>query len=841
MKKFTKENYFHLLVFAILLAVYVLLATKGFNFLYGSSVDWDCQHYVIPDYFRQLFYKTGNLLPSFAFNLGNGQNIFNFSYYGLLNPIILISYLFPFIDMAVYVQASSIAVTFISVVMFYRWIFKKYDSRTAFLSSLLFMFTVPILFHSHRHIMFVNYMPFLIMGLMGIDLYFENGKKSLITFSVFLMIMTSYFYSVSGICALGLYAVFKILDSKKNIKFKEFFKEYLKVLYPVIVGVLMAMIIILPTLYVLLSGRAKSNVSIDLIKLFVPSLNISKTFYSAYSISLTAFSFLALIMTAFNKDNKFRLLSIFILLILLFPIFSYVLNGTMYVDGKVFITFIPIVLLITADFIYKFDGNKKSFVFYIFICIFLFLFNIKKAASYLFLLDFLAVSLVWYLSQKKELLKKYLVFSIVILTSISSAFSSVSTEHYMSKKSYLDIKNKDSKVLSSVLDSDNNIYRVTNYNYLLQNINRVPDMNYYTGTIYSSASNKEYKEFYYNVMKNEVTQRSYGKLSSVSNIFDNMYNATKYIVKDRYIPVGYRKVDKNDNLYVNDDVLPIIYSSSNLMSKTDFEKLFYPYNMEALLKYVIVDENVESTFVSNMENYDGNITFPNNFIYKKNGNDFELALDKKTKVSAKVDGLEEGDILIVKFDLDNVNTCSFGDVSIAINDVVNVLTCKSWKYHNRNNTFHYVISQNEKIDKLDFVFSKGTFKVSNLEMYKINYKDIKNIKENVSIFNFDKKETKGDIIKGAIDVKEDGYFYMSIPYDKGFEIYLNGVKTSYEKIDNNFLGAKIKKGHYDVEIKYKAPYLNVSYAMSGVGILLFISIIYCDLCKKNKKRLVKQK
>ena len=152
-------------------------------------------------------------------------------------------------------------------------------------------------------------------------------------------------------------------------------------------------------------------------------------------------------------------------------------------------------------------------------------------------------------------------------------------------------------------------------------------------------------------------------------------------------------------------------------------------------------ENVESTFVSNMENYDGNITFPNNFIYKKNGNDFELALDKKTKVSAKVDGLEEGDILIIKFDLDNVNTCSFGDVSISINDVVNVLTCKSWKYHNRNNTFHYVISQNEKIDKLDFVFSKGTFKVSNLEMYKINYKDIKNMYLSLILIRKRLKET----------------------------------------------------------------------------------------------------
>ena len=45
-------------------------------------------------YFRQLFYSTGKLLPNLAFNLGAGENLFNFAYYGLLSPVMLVSYLF---------------------------------------------------------------------------------------------------------------------------------------------------------------------------------------------------------------------------------------------------------------------------------------------------------------------------------------------------------------------------------------------------------------------------------------------------------------------------------------------------------------------------------------------------------------------------------------------------------------------------------------------------------------------------------------------------------------------------------------------------------------------------
>ena len=70
--------------------------------LFGAKVDWVSQHSVLPDYFRRQFYETGSLFPEFAANIGGGQNIYNFSYYGLLSPVILPSYLFPFVEMGDY-------------------------------------------------------------------------------------------------------------------------------------------------------------------------------------------------------------------------------------------------------------------------------------------------------------------------------------------------------------------------------------------------------------------------------------------------------------------------------------------------------------------------------------------------------------------------------------------------------------------------------------------------------------------------------------------------------------------------------------------------------------------
>ena len=86
----------------ILLTVAACLYSTGAGNIFGAKVDWSSQHSVFPEYFRQQFYRTGQFFPEFALNIGGGQNIYNFSYYGLFSPVVLIGYLLPNVKMSNY-------------------------------------------------------------------------------------------------------------------------------------------------------------------------------------------------------------------------------------------------------------------------------------------------------------------------------------------------------------------------------------------------------------------------------------------------------------------------------------------------------------------------------------------------------------------------------------------------------------------------------------------------------------------------------------------------------------------------------------------------------------------
>lgn len=175
--------------------------------VFGSKVDWISQHSVIPDYFRQLFYDSGNLFPAFAPDLGSGQNIYCFSYYGLYNPVILFSYLLPFVKMSRYIMVSSICCYGLSVTLFYRWIRNKcIDTKIAVGISMMFALATPLIYQSYNQIMFVNYMPFLCLALIGTDRYIAKRKKGLLILSVWAMILCSFYFSIGGMLVLLCYA-----------------------------------------------------------------------------------------------------------------------------------------------------------------------------------------------------------------------------------------------------------------------------------------------------------------------------------------------------------------------------------------------------------------------------------------------------------------------------------------------------------------------------------------------------------------------------------------------------------------------------------------------------------
>ena len=96
-------------------------------------------------------------------------------------------------------------------------------------------------------------------------------------------------------------------------------------------------------------------------------------------------------------------------------------------------------------------------------------------------------------------------------------------------------------------------------------------------------------------------------------------------------------------------------------------------------------------------------------------------------------------------------------------------------------------------------------------------------------------------ISGDINAGFDGYIYTSIPYDEGWDIYIDGVEAKKIKIADCQLAAYVKKGSHKVTFKYTPKGLKLGAAISALAWLAVLFIFLykhtklSDLVKFNKK------
>lgn len=839
LKKYTKFDYLNIfLIIASFFAIYFIILGNG-NVFYGSTMDYANQHYMIPEYFRTLFYETKEFIPSFAFNLGMGQNIFNFSYYGLFNPLILISYLLPFVKMSSYLAIVSVLIVILDVVLFYYFISKKTENKKIrFISTFLFAMASPLILHSHRHVMFVNYMPFLILGLIGVENYVYKNEKVLLMLSILFVVTTSYFFSIPALIVMVLYGIFLYLKNNKKFVFRNFVCYFLKFAIYFIIPIMIAGVLLLPTFKAILNSRFDSGNTLSFLGLLVPDVNFNYFLYKSYALGLSSVLIISILNAVMLRDKAYRFLGIVFLLLLVFPVFNYVLNGFMYLNGKVFIPFIPLAILLFIKLISDIESKKTNFKILIFVFLVISVLGcIKYDFIYVYLFDslFTLIGIILFKYGKKIPL-----FVILIIVSFSVCLFVNSKDELVDRKIVDNQYDKDiNNLVESFNDNDNSIYRTVDTTGSLFNSNNIRDIGEYKTTMYSSLTNKYYKDFYWNIFDTENPNRNDAIFSDVTNPLFNVYFGNKYYVSLDDAPVGYTlKSSSGDvKLYENDDVFSIGYASDKLMSLKEFKTLDYPYNATALLNNIIVDKDVNSDYVSDVSKALVEIKNPVFSEIEDGKYTFELSSDEK--YSLKRDKKYKDKILIISFDMEYSNKCNNsdnkGDTSISINGIKNKLTCKGWKYHNKNYSFSYVVSPSED---LDIEISKGKYVISNVNVYELDYSSAVGASKYHDKFIIDKKKTSGDYIFGNINVSRDNsYFNLSIPYDEGYNIYVDGEEVFCEKTNTSFIGFPIDKGYHEIKIKYTAPWLNIGKVVSVLGIICFVVIIVSKGVKKNEKNI----
>jgi uncharacterized membrane protein YfhO len=90
------------------------------------------------------------------------------------------------------------------------------------------------------------------------------------------------------------------------------------------------------------------------------------------------------------------------------------------------------------------------------------------------------------------------------------------------------------------------------------------------------------------------------------------------------------------------------------------------------------------------------------------------------------------------------------------------------------------------------------------------------------------------IIEGNFSADNNEILFTSIPYDKGWNVYIDGEKVAEEnivKISDALLGVKVSSGEHSIKFKYSIPGLTIAYLTSCIFVILFLVILI--LKKKN--------
>ena len=207
------------LVMNIFILVILLLPLKQGQF-FGTNGDWYSQHITIADSLRQAILKNKSLIPQFI-SLGGGSSIYDFAYYGLLRPDILISCLFPKIEMRYFIAVYAICGVLASVDLCYLWLMTQKIEEKISIMGALTLGMATCFFHAHHQIMFVNYMPFLILACMGVDRLLQSKRSAVLVLSLFFIYIHSFYYAISGL------AVVSIGKAKRDYVFLE--REKIKI------------------------------------------------------------------------------------------------------------------------------------------------------------------------------------------------------------------------------------------------------------------------------------------------------------------------------------------------------------------------------------------------------------------------------------------------------------------------------------------------------------------------------------------------------------------------------------------------------------------------------------
>lgn len=767
MKKFFPYAFLSLLYGALV----VWVVPKGYVF--GSQIDWLSQHVALAETIRTACLSQHTLLPDWI-GLGSGANGFQFAYYGFLRPDVLVGCLLPEISMTTIFCGYTLLFGWFSVLLCYRWLrCEGHTPEMSVLCSVLFM-TAGAMFQWHRQIMFVNYLPFLLLAFMAL----RTGRKWVLPLLIFAICTSSFYYAPACLIAIGWYWF--------RLEGRQCWWHWLA---NAALGCGMVAMLLLPTAYTLLEYRAGGARTVTLSELLTPDVQLSGLLVSAYGIGVSLVALYAILLGL--AERRWRADSLFLLVLAAFPLASFLLNGTLYARPKILMPFLPLVVLCCARVL-----AMKKLALWPLIVMLPMLYLWRDSGRWFWLALELCLLLIVVLISRLPHEKARVSFLLLLIAPIGLYGATAKTEKWVTQEACF----YDDAALTAGVCLDAR-YHLDSILRPLSDANRLSEKGM-RSSMYSSLTNQRYAAFYYDTLLAPIQINNRVALLSANDPFLLQLLGTRYLLTTSdQVPAGYHVIRQQGErvLVENNDVLPMAYATTDVVSQAWFEHLDAYAKLDVLARHTVVSDAQGVDFSAGMAAFEPLLTpvgeWPAGLHVQPCDGGWEIIAEQDATLSFRVDGAPVDRLWLLQCDVENLSSQG---VAVTVAGIKNWLSGASAPYPNGNTTFHYKIDATEQ---LAVTLSSGHYRLTQAQWHSY---DLNRFREK-SVTPIQWTEGEANVLSGRVCLDQDGVLATTIPLQNGLHLFIDGREAELCVANLAFAGASLAAGEHQIEMVFIPP------------------------------------
>ena len=836
-----------LMAFLIPLVILVIIYYMRGIYPFGDNtyLRSDCYHQYAP-FMKELYNKltTGGSL-TYSWNIGLGVNFSSLYAYYLASPV---NWFIGFVTPNHIPEAMNLFIivkTALCSLTFAYYLSKHFNTRKMTIASISVFYALSSYFCAFSwNLMWLDCLVLLPLIILGLEKLVKENKCYLYCITLGFAILSNYYIAIMIciFCVLYYFALIYSSDANKNLKYYiDRFKNF--AIYSILAGAFAA-ITVLPAYYALsstASGEFEFPKTIityfSMLDMLSRSLiNVEAAVFSAHDPNLycTVAVFLLLPLYVINPKIKFKekiaKVSLVFIFLLSFNtnIPNYIWHGFHYPNSlPARESFLYIFLVLTMCYealinIREISRKQLGACFAGSIALILLIEELYVSDTYnsltiyisiVFLIFYLIVISLMRSNKYKQNFVTYLLLIIVgaeaFINVEETALSTCTRSAYLN-----DNKAIETLVSEANKAEDDNFFRIEKADRRTKN--DAAWNNYYGASTFSSTANAGLSEYYGSLgfEKSTNAYAYYGHTPLTEAMFSIKYVLSSSELKESEYISSFANTTYPVTNYIDNKV---VSNRSYYMYKNNYS-LPLAYMMPADMDTVWDNKN------------------PNPFVVQNN---LSTAItNNETPLFTRLNVITVGEQNKIEITED---THLFIYVTTSL-DSINVTTTSpdgntaSKNYSSM--THKHILDLGELLSGSTVTVNSSDSDVNLIQLYAYSFDSSvftetydKLAESPMELTSF--SDTK---LKGNVTASEDGMLYTSIPYDKGWTVYVDGKKVTTHAFKNALLSIYLTEGYHEIEFEYTPLGYNQGLLLTTLSIVVFILIIITDISKKRRKK-----